>query len=74
MTQKALVCFKHKQYILLFPCNPQNKKLQKSFSNWHFGCPLQTVNLEELDKSYQCITERKREKLLKEIQNEIIQN
>lgn len=72
MDQRVLVCFTHKQYVLLFPENPLNMELQKDFKIWHLECPLEILDLKELDKSYQLITRKERKKILEEINNEII--
>lgn len=67
---KVRVCFKCKQYTHIYPDNPNNERFIRFFDIWHSGHPIQTVNINEIDNSYECINEKKRQKIIEEILNE----
>lgn len=57
------VCFKCKHYTHIYPESVSNVSFIKLFDFWHYKHTLQVVNINELDPSYICINEYKREKI-----------
>ena len=60
---RVRVCFACKQYTMIFPNNASNRRFVSNFNIWHNKHTTQTININELDNSYTCITDRKREKI-----------
>ena len=63
------VCFKCKQYLHIFPENASNQESFFCFNALHSKHPIQTIDIKELDSSYICISDKKREKIYIELLN-----
>ena len=57
------VCLGCKHYTIIYPENASNGRFIRLFDFWHSGHLMQTINIKELDPSYTCITEKKRERI-----------
>ncbi len=63
------MCLECKHYTIIFPESASNGCFLKLFDLWHLGHIIQTININELDSTYTCITERKREKIYEVLKN-----
>ncbi|MFW9968567.1 MAG: hypothetical protein ACFFDF_00100 [Candidatus Odinarchaeota archaeon] len=66
------VCFNCKQFTYILPEDSSNFQFLKLFDSWHTNHAVETIDLNELDDSYLCIDQNKRDKIIKEIKNILI--
>lgn len=64
---KVKVCFLCKQYTPIHPDNPLSQDFVKDFEKWHHEHPIQTINIEEVPKGFQCITLKNRREAMERL-------